>query len=579
MSARIRDKAFRFYGAWLLRAHRRLPHLCRYNLFHEVAAEARALLYVSTLNYTSSTIEQAREARKRFGATGEGIVWALVDSGVDASHPQFQRWKNLELPAPLQHIDLTTGEALPTDALDEMGHGTHVAGIICGELAPGGAPILAEVPILDPSRDERSERFALKSMEGIAPHAKLLSLRVLDGNGEGKVSTIIRALEYVEELNRTGPQLRVHGVCVAVGYSYDVSLFACGQSPLCVVIDRLVNSGVVVVVPAGNTGFDTYRGRYGPNIPLAIESSINDPGNAELAITVGSAHRLHAEAYGVSYFSAKGPTLDGRAKPDLVAPGERVLSCAASKNEGAQEILYREDTGTSMAAAHVAGAVAALLSARRDLIGKPKEVKELLRASATDLRRQANYQGRGLLNLLAALDPTPAGKKTGLAEGPRKLKVMISYAHKDEELMRHFRGHLATLEARGSIEVWRDRNLIGGDDWRAEILRQLEQSDLIILLLSADFLSSEFCWQVEMPLALERHRAGTARVIPVLTRKVDIEGLEIARLQSLPEDFVPVMSRDNEDEGWFEVAVGIRRVVESITGTLSDVSPLVPGIA
>src|SRR5579871_6348072 len=109
--------------------------------------------------------------------------------------------------------------------------------------------------------------------------------------------------------------------------------------------------------------------------------TINDPGNAEYAITVGSTHRDMPHIYGVSYFSSKGPTGDGRLKPDLVAPGERILSCAAGRASGTGAD-YVEDSGTSMAAPHVSGAIAAFLSIRREYIGQPEEVKRIFMATA-----------------------------------------------------------------------------------------------------------------------------------------------------------------------------------------------------
>ena len=139
--------------------------------------------------------------------------------------------------------------------------------------------------------------------------------------------------------------------------------------------------------------------------------TINDPGNAERAITVGSTHRDAPHAYGVSYFSSKGPTGDGRRKPDLVAPGERITSCAAGRaarggagGDGPDDTaVYVEDSGTSMAAPHVSGAIAALLSVRREFIGCPEEVKRIVVESATSLGRTAEFQGAGLLDLMRAL--------------------------------------------------------------------------------------------------------------------------------------------------------------------------------
>ena len=109
--------------------------------------------------------------------------------------------------------------------------------------------------------------------------------------------------------------------------------------------------------------------------------------------------------YGVSYFSSRGPTGDGRLKPDLIAPGERILSCAAGmeKERYGKGVLYCEQSGTSAAAPHVSGAMAAFLSVRREFIGQPERVKEIFVASAMDIKREAYSQGRGLVDLHRAL--------------------------------------------------------------------------------------------------------------------------------------------------------------------------------
>jgi serine protease AprX len=132
--------------------------------------------------------------------------------------------------------------------------------------------------------------------------------------------------------------------------------------------------------------------------------TINDPGNADLAITVGSTHRDSPYTYGVSYFSSKGPTGDGRLKPDLVAPGERILSCSSSNKNGNNTTnTYVEDSGTSMAAPHVSGVIAAFLSIRREYIGNPEKVKEVFLSTASDLGRNCYFQGRGLVDLMRAI--------------------------------------------------------------------------------------------------------------------------------------------------------------------------------
>jgi subtilisin family serine protease len=175
-------------------------------------------------------------------------------------------------------------------------------------------------------------------------------------------------------------------------------------------VDRLVRSGVVVVVAAGNTGYGVQSTEARGNVSSGLPLSINDPGNAELAITVGSTHRDMPHTYGVSYFSSKGPTGDGRLKPDLLAPGEKILSCAAgeARKEVASELKgqrfdYIEQSGTSMAAPHVSGVIAAFLSVRREFIGQPERVKSLFVTSATDLQRDRYFQGSGLVDLMRAI--------------------------------------------------------------------------------------------------------------------------------------------------------------------------------
>jgi subtilisin family serine protease len=170
-----------------------------------------------------------------------------------------------------------------------------------------------------------------------------------------------------------------------------------------------VRSGVVVVVAAGNTGYGSIQPESVGPANAGMDITINDPGNAELAITVGSTHREMPHMYGVSYFSSKGPTGDGRLKPDLVAPGEKIISCATGKMlrelraKVDSDFEYLEDSGTSMAAPHVSGVIAAFLSVRREFIGQPERVKEIFLSTATDLKRAPYFQGRGLVDLMRAI--------------------------------------------------------------------------------------------------------------------------------------------------------------------------------
>ena len=423
---------------------------------------------ISKLTTVSITTVKADAARNAFSALGNGIVWAVMDSGIDKDHPHFKNYKNLilrEPPDPLQHRDFTALSTVivsPDDdpdqfrkslltvgenerpLVDEFGHGTHVAGIIAGELKKAdNHKIFATTLHRDENKLVKREEAPIdEGISGMAPKCKLVSLKVLDSNGKGSASNLIAAIQWIQEINGHGRRVRVHGVNMSVGYEYDPEWFACGQSPLCIEVERLVKSGVVV---AGNTGYGFVQAQ-GKKVAVTagLDLTINDPGNAELAITVGSTHREKPHVYGVSYFSSKGPTGDGRLKPDLLAPGEKIISCYSgqrrdsdpkpditinastpdqpedagavrnttpdatpeSPTAGKSDAVvgyYKEDSGTSMAAPHVSGAIAAFLSVRREFIGRPEDVKEIFLSTATDLKRERYFQGRGLVDLMRAI--------------------------------------------------------------------------------------------------------------------------------------------------------------------------------
>ena len=349
---------------------------------------------------------KADAAQAAFHASGEGVTWAVLDTGVAAKHRHFDTYHNLE--GTLEHRDFT-GEG-PADE-DVNGHGTHVAGIIAGYAATTSrTPLRATRYERDENGDTVQRVITPASISGIAPRCSIVSYKVLDRDGHGQSSSILDALQAIQEVNDDGRRLRIHGVNLSVGYGFDPEWFACGQSPLCVEVDRLVRSGVSVVVAAGNTGYalatDALQQRA---VAAGRPLSINDPGNSELAITVGSTHRDMPHVYGVSYFSSKGPTGDGRAKPDLVAPGERILSAAAgammteAQAGSRRRIDYVECSGTSMSAPHVSGVVAAFLSIRQEYVGQPDKVKQILCSTATDLGRTRDFQGHGLVDAMRAI--------------------------------------------------------------------------------------------------------------------------------------------------------------------------------
>jgi serine protease AprX len=349
-------------------------------------------------------------AHRSFTALGQEITWAVADSGIEATHPHFSLHKNID-PASPYHADFTGLSKAGSALKDLYGHGTHVAGIIAGEQSTEKKSSPANMVAMWRELNESGSH--LKSMQldavsGMAPKCQLVSLKVLDRFGQGAASNVITAIAHIQAINHNGRELHIHGLNLSLGYPFDPKWFACGHSPLCVEVNRLVKSGVVVVIAAGNTGYGTLMTKEGQS-DASLDLTINDPGNAEYAITVGSTHREMPHMYGVSYFSSKGPTGDGRYKPDLLAPGEKIISCAAPNSRLVEDetdntpCAYFETSGTSMAAPHVSGSIAAFLSIRREFIGEPEKVKKIFTSTATDLGRDRYFQGSGLVDLMRAI--------------------------------------------------------------------------------------------------------------------------------------------------------------------------------
>lgn len=352
----------------------------------------------------SADATKCRAAQRTFDACGTGIVWAVLDSGVDTGHVHFTRHANLVLPAGLEHRSFVPESDEPL--VDENGHGTHVAGIIAGGLDPD-TEATGIGWYRDAAGQDAREALSVRGITGMAPQCALLSCKVLRADRSGDVTALLDALLYIQDLNDQGRNIRVHGVNISVGHMFDPRWFAAGRTPVCREVDRLVRSGVVVVVAAGNTGYGYAKGPNGKSMRLGFDTTINDPGNAALAITVG-ATSSSPHTTGVSYFSSKGPTGDGRMKPDLVAPGERIISAAAGQlrdqaAKGDPTAAYIENTGTSMAAPHVSGAIAGFLSVKREFIEQPERVKQAFIESATDLGRAQEFQGAGMLDAMRAL--------------------------------------------------------------------------------------------------------------------------------------------------------------------------------
>src|SRR5688572_1746098 len=320
----------------------------------------------------------ATQVRQALGLDGAGIGIAVIDSGIayhddlaDASGPQRVD----------RFVDFVGGQSMP---YDDYGHGTHVAGIIAGN-----------------GYDSDGKRT------GMAPAARVISLKALDGTGTGRMSDVIAAIEYAIE-NRDALNIRVINLSIAsaVYESYETD-------PLTVAALHAVQAGIVVVAAAGNNGVSPAGlTRYG---------GITAPGNAPWVLTVGGSTHMGTTNRGddsVALFSSRGPTaIDTAAKPDLLAPSVGIESLAApgSALYGARapyllsgtvttsSLPYLSMTGTSMAAPAVAGTVSLMLQANPQMT--PNEIKAVLQyTSEVNPHADTLTQGAGFLYAKGAVE-------------------------------------------------------------------------------------------------------------------------------------------------------------------------------
>ncbi|NPA91722.1 MAG: S8 family peptidase [Chloroflexi bacterium] len=281
------------------------------------------------------------------GWTGEGIRVAVVDTGVDLHHPDLE-----------DRIVATADFSGSGSVQDRDGHGTHVASIIAGSGAASGG-----------------------TYRGVAPEAELYIAKALDDRGRGYMSDVIAGLDWALAQ-------QVHVVNVSLGAEV-----ACdGTDALSTACDALVKEGIVVCVAAGNSG----PGR----------GTIGSPGCAREVITVGAT----TDNDQVALFSSRGPTADGRVKPDICFPGEGIVAARAQGTDMGTPVntYYTAASGTSMATPHCTGAVALLLEAEPHLT--PSDIKKRLMDTAVDLGLDANLQGAGRGDVYAAVAQAPVTK-------------------------------------------------------------------------------------------------------------------------------------------------------------------------
>jgi TIR domain len=159
--------------------------------------------------------------------------------------------------------------------------------------------------------------------------------------------------------------------------------------------------------------------------------------------------------------------------------------------------------------------------------------------------------------------PQRKGRGTALTR-THCVNVFLSYAHRDERLREELDKHLSALRRSAVIASWHDRKISPGGDLDHEVDQHLSSSDLVLLLISPDFINSDYCYQREMRAALRRHAKGQARVIPIILRPVDWLRTPIGKLLALPRDGRPVTTWHRRDEALLDVAKGVRRVAEEM---------------
>ena len=253
----------------------------------------------------------------------EDVVVAVIDTGIDGRHVDLDGGKIIGW------RDFVNGRPQP---YDDNGHGTHVAGIIAGE-------------------GDGDARY-----QGVAPGAALVGVKVLNAMGSGRGSDLINGIEWViDNKDRLGIDI--------ISMSLGTSQASDGRDAMSQAINRAVEAGLIAVVAAGNSG---------PAL-----RTIGSPGAAAGAITVCAMADVGANGFALADFSSRGPTLDGRTKPDICAPGWEITAPRANSSRG-----YITHSGTSMATPFVSGTVALMLDANPSL--GPSEVRRLLTETAVD---------------------------------------------------------------------------------------------------------------------------------------------------------------------------------------------------
>jgi len=148
--------------------------------------------------------------------------------------------------------------------------------------------------------------------------------------------------------------------------------------------------------------------------------------------------------------------------------------------------------------------------------------------------------------------------------------LFLSYSHKDSAIRDELEIHLTALKRQGVIDIWHDRRIGAGKEFDNEIGENLNKADIILLLISPNFIASDYCYEIEMKRAMERHRKGDARVIPVILEPCEWQRLPFGKLVATPTDGKPISKFPNKNDGFLEVTIAIRKAAEELCGPVED---------
>jgi serine protease AprX len=350
----------------------------------QIEYDAPVYAYLNTATYWYGI----QKARTDFGLDGDrdgspttyskdDIVIAIIDTGIDPNHVDLDGGKIIGWK------DFVNGKTTP---YDDNGHGTHCASIAAG--TGEGNP----------------------AYKGVAPGAALVGVKVLDASGSGTLSGV------ADGINWAVTNKNVYGIEI-LSLSLGTSGSSDGTDTVSMACNNAVDQGLVVVVAAGNSGPKKY--------------TIGSPGAAEKVITVGSIADVGQNGFFINSWSSRGPTADGRIKPDVCAPGYLIMAAKAGTTNG-----YVEYSGTSMATPFVAGTVALMLDANPSLT--PAQVKSIISTTSIDFG--------------------PSGKDIdfgwGRLDGYEAIKAAGGYTGSGIAVPNHF-AFTEDLSKRGAYDLWK----------------------------------------------------------------------------------------------------------------------------